>query len=70
VIQYRPTTLAVLGIGAYRSAFGARHAVTGPQPEGIGDTHVWLLPNPSGLNAHYTPATLAAEFGRLRDSLD
>ncbi|MFD7901154.1 hypothetical protein ACFV4F_13680 [Kitasatospora sp. NPDC059722] len=62
--------LAVLGIGAYRTAFGARKAVIGRQPEGIGGTEVWVLPNPSGLNAHYTLDALAAEFRTLRESLE
>ena len=51
---------------AYRTAFGQPRAVVGAQDERIGSTRVWVLPNPSGLNAHYTPAALAAEFARLR----
>jgi double-stranded uracil-DNA glycosylase len=64
--QLGPHWLAVLGVTAYRTAFGAAGAVVGPQPEVIGPTRVWLLPNPSGLNAHYSAAALAAEFARLR----
>jgi TDG/mug DNA glycosylase family protein len=56
----------VLGIGAYRTAFGARDAAIGEQPQHVGTTRVWVLPNPSGLNAHYTLDRLAAEFATLR----
>ncbi|MEU6232487.1 G/U mismatch-specific DNA glycosylase [Kitasatospora sp. NPDC047058] len=70
VLRLRPRVLAVLGIGAYRTAFGRRTAAVGPQPEGIGETEVWVLPNPSGLNAHYTPDGLAEEFRRLREAVE
>lgn len=70
VRRLRPEVLAVLGIGAYRAAFGKPRASVGPQPERIGDTAVWLLPNPSGLNAHYTLDALAAEFARLREAVE
>lgn len=70
VLRLRPRVLAVLGIGAYRTAFGQRRAALGRQPEGIGDTEVWVLPNPSGLNAHYTLDGLAEEFRRLREAVD
>ncbi len=63
---YRPAWLAVLGIGAYRTAFGHPRATTGEQAELIGGTRVWVLPNPSGLNAHYTLDRLAEEFAALR----
>ncbi|KDN17926.1 G/U mismatch-specific DNA glycosylase [Amycolatopsis rifamycinica] len=66
VLEYRPRWLAVVGITAYRTAFGFPKAQVGPQDHRIGDTRVWVLPNPSGLNAHWTPAGLAAEFARLR----
>ena len=66
--RYRPAWLAVLGIGAYRTAFDARDAVIGEQPGRVGDTRIWVLPNPSGLNAHYTLDRLSAEFGRLREA--
>jgi TDG/mug DNA glycosylase family protein len=65
--RYRPAWLAVLGVGAYRTAFGRRAATIGEQPDRIGDTRIWILPNPSGLNAHYTLDRLAAEFAALRD---
>ncbi|MFF8033055.1 G/U mismatch-specific DNA glycosylase [Streptomyces sp. NPDC016626] len=68
VARLRPRWLAVVGITAYRAAFDDRTARVGPQERTIGDTRVWVLPNPSGLNAHWTPATLAEEFGRLREA--
>ncbi|MDX3798745.1 G/U mismatch-specific DNA glycosylase [Streptomyces sp. AK04-3B] len=61
-----PRWLAVVGVTAYRAAFEDRKAVVGPQERRIGDTRVWVLPNPSGLNAHWTTATMAQEFARLR----
>jgi TDG/mug DNA glycosylase family protein len=66
VRRTRPRWLAVLGIGAYRRAFGEPGATLGEQARRIGDTRVWVLPNPSGLNAHYTAAALARLFGELR----
>jgi TDG/mug DNA glycosylase family protein len=66
VIAQRPQWLAVLGVVAYRTAFGKPKAMVGEQSETIGATRVWVLPNPSGLNAHFTLAKLADEFGRLR----
>jgi TDG/mug DNA glycosylase family protein len=65
VRRYRPRYLAVLGIGAYRTAFGYREATLGLQEERIGDSMVWVLPNPSGLNAHYRPNDLAVLFREL-----
>jgi TDG/mug DNA glycosylase family protein len=64
--RYRPGLLAMVGISAYRAAFGRPRAAVGPQQEQVGGVDVWLLPNPSGLNAHWTPTSLAAEFARLR----
>jgi double-stranded uracil-DNA glycosylase len=69
VEQYRPRWLAVVGITAYRTAFGFPKARVGRQEHRIGETGVWVLPNPSGLNAHWTPAGLAAEFAALRDAV-
>jgi double-stranded uracil-DNA glycosylase len=60
--------LAVLGVTAYRAAFAQPRAVVGPQDELLGGARVWILPNPSGLNAHWSAADLAAEFGRLREA--
>ncbi|MTD59165.1 G/U mismatch-specific DNA glycosylase [Amycolatopsis pithecellobii] len=65
--RYRPRCLAVVGISAYRTAFGHPKAVVGPQPDPIAGTAVWVLPNPSGLNAHWTPATLAQAFASVRE---
>lgn len=70
VARHRPAWLAVLGVTAYRSAFGDRHAQVGPQEATIGATRVWVLPNPSGLNAHWTPVALAGELARLRRVAD
>ncbi|MCF7550136.1 G/U mismatch-specific DNA glycosylase [Pseudonocardia sp. WMMC193] len=61
-----PTWLAVVGMGAYRTAFGDRGAVVGAQEPTIGSTRIWVLPNPSGLNAHYPKQRLVEEFARLR----
>jgi TDG/mug DNA glycosylase family protein len=67
--EYRPEWLAVLGVGAYRTAFGRRGAVIGEQPDRVGDPRIWILPNPSGLNAHYQLDSLAAAFTTLRRTL-
>lgn len=56
----------MVGVTAYRAAFDDRKAKVGPQERTIGETRVWVLPNPSGLNAHWTAATMAEEFARLR----
>ncbi|MCK8678555.1 MULTISPECIES: G/U mismatch-specific DNA glycosylase [Streptomyces] len=66
VERLRPRWLAVAGVTAYRTAFHERAAVVGPQQRTIGDTRIWVLPNPSGLNAHWSVATMAEEFARLR----
>ncbi|MFF9012117.1 G/U mismatch-specific DNA glycosylase [Streptomyces sp. NPDC014870] len=68
VERLRPRWLAVVGITAYRTAFGERRAVVGPQERTIGTTRIWVLPNPSGLNAHWTLQTMAEEFSRLREA--
>jgi double-stranded uracil-DNA glycosylase len=62
--------LAVLGITAYRAAFGAPDAVVGPQPLHRGAALVWVLPNPSGLNAHWPMPRLVAAFRELRAAVD
>jgi TDG/mug DNA glycosylase family protein len=69
VAEYRPHWLAIVGITAYRTAFGHPKAQVGPQDEEIGGARVWVLPNPSGLNAHWTPTGLAEEFSRLRKAV-
>lgn len=67
VKHYRPAVLAVLGISAYRIAWGLPKAELGLQHDPWHGARVWILPNPSGLNAHYTPAKLAAQFSALRE---
>ncbi|MFE4831325.1 G/U mismatch-specific DNA glycosylase [Streptomyces sp. NPDC056672] len=66
VLARRPSWLALLGVTGYRAAFGSPDATVGRQPLTIGTTRVWVLPNPSGLNAHYPPSALAVEFAKLR----
>jgi TDG/mug DNA glycosylase family protein len=61
----RPAWLAFLGVTGYRAAFGDRDARTGPQTATIGGARVWVLPNPSGLNAHYQLAELAEHYRAL-----
>ena len=70
VRRYSPRCLAILGIGAYRTAFQQPQAIIGEQQERIGSTLIWVLPNPSGLNANYPPRKLVEEFTRLRDRLE
>jgi TDG/mug DNA glycosylase family protein len=64
--QVRPSWLAVVGITAYRIAFASPRAQIGPQQLDLGETGVWVLPNPSGLNAHWPLPALVEEFARLR----
>jgi TDG/mug DNA glycosylase family protein len=66
--KYAPQTLAVLGIGAYRTAFNKPKAKLGLQKEKIAETRLWLLPNPSGLNAHYQINDFVELFGELRQT--
>lgn len=66
VARFHPRWLAVLGLGAYRTAFARPKAQIGPQAETIGGARVWVLPNPSGLNASYRPEDFARLFGELR----
>jgi TDG/mug DNA glycosylase family protein len=70
VAERRPRWLAVVGVTAYRTAFGAPSASVGPQEERLGDTGVWVLPNPSGLNAHWQLPEMIAEYARLRTAAD
>lgn len=70
VAEWGPRWLAVVGVTAYRTAFGERRARIGPQERSIGGARVWALPNPSGLNAHWTVATMADEYARLRAAVD
>jgi TDG/mug DNA glycosylase family protein len=66
VLQHQPRFLAFLGLVAYRTAFKQPKAMAGLQGELIGSTRVWLLPNPSGLNAHHQDAGLARLFEEFR----
>jgi len=70
VRRYGPAFLAVLGLGAYRAAWNQPKAVIGKQIQKIGETVVWVLPNPSGLNAHYQAKDLALVFGELKEAVD
>src|SRR5882672_827090 len=70
VKRYKPAFLAVLGLGAYRAAWEQQKATIGRQEETIGETVVWVLPNPSGLNAHYQAKELARLFGDLKIAVD
>jgi TDG/mug DNA glycosylase family protein len=70
VERWQPAWLAVLGVTAYRTAFAEKGAAVGRQERRIGATRIWVLPNPSGLNAHWTPATLAGAFAELRAATD
>jgi TDG/mug DNA glycosylase family protein len=66
VRKYKPRVLAIVGIGAYRVAFDRPRATMGLQAETIGETAIWVLPNPSGLNANYRPEDFVRLFGELR----
>lgn len=66
VRRYRPAWIAFLGIGAYRIALGRKDAKVGRQTETFAGAGIWVLPNPSGLNAHYQVAELARMFAKLR----
>lgn len=65
VQHYRPRFLAVLGIGAYRTAFNQRKAVMGRQNDSLHGAIIWVLPNPSGLNAHYQLQDLKRAYREL-----
>jgi TDG/mug DNA glycosylase family protein len=67
VKRYQPRIVAVLGIGAYRTAFQERVAILGLQAKNLVNAKVWVLPNPSGLNAHYQLPDLVEQFRILRE---
>lgn len=67
--SFKPRYVAVLGIGAFRRAFGQPRAVIGPQTEPLGPCTAWLLPNPSGLQARYQLPALVAHFSTLREAV-
>lgn len=66
VKRWRPTVVAFVGIGPYRVISGNKAAQVGLQETPFGGSHAWVLPNPSGINAHFQPAHLAKLFGDLR----
>ena len=68
--RHRPRFIAIAGVTAYRTAFARPRAAIGPQDERLGPARVWILPNPSGLNAHYTLPALSAAFRELREASD
>ena len=68
--RHRPGYVAVAGVTAYRVAFGRPRAAIGPQDEQLGAARLWILPNPSGLNAHTTVPKLAQEMRKLRERLE
>ncbi len=67
-VARRPRFVAIAGVTAYRIAFAEPRALIGPQPEPLGSSGLWILPNPSGLNASWQPPRLAAAFRELRDA--
>jgi TDG/mug DNA glycosylase family protein len=67
--RYRPRAVAILGLGAYRTGFGRKVDAPGPRDETLGAARLWVLPNPSGLNAHYQLDALVEAFAQLRTSL-
>jgi double-stranded uracil-DNA glycosylase len=69
VRRCRPRVVAIVGIGAYRAAFGRPRAKLGLQSETIGGAAIWVLPNPSGLNANYRPDDFVRLFRELREWL-
>ena len=66
--RWQPGWVAFCGMSAYRVATGRRKAAVGPQDEHIGGRPVWLLPNPSGLNASWQLPRLAEAYGALREA--
>ncbi len=65
VTEHRPRVVAVAGVTAYRTAFGERRARTGRQPRDLAGAELWVVPNPSGLNAHATLESLAAAYAEV-----
>jgi TDG/mug DNA glycosylase family protein len=70
VKRYRPRIVAVLGVGAYRAAFAQPKASLGRQDERVGDAVLWVLPNPSGLNANYQLKDIVTLLRELRSAAD
>ncbi|GAA4242196.1 G/U mismatch-specific DNA glycosylase [Actinomadura meridiana] len=70
VARHRPTYLAVAGVTAYRTAFSHPKTQIGPQEDTFGPARIWVLPNPSGLNASWPLGRITAEFTRLRQATE
>lgn len=68
VAELRPAVVAVAGVTAYRDAFGAKNATQGRQPHDLGPAELWVVPNPSGLNAHETVESLGTWYRRVADA--
>jgi TDG/mug DNA glycosylase family protein len=68
VAKHHPRILAIAGVTAYRTAFAHPRAAIGPQPDPLGTTRVWVLPNPSGLNASWSLPRITAAFRELREA--
>jgi double-stranded uracil-DNA glycosylase len=68
--RHRPAFVAFAGLSAYRIAFARPRAAVGRQAERLEDAVVWVLPNPSGINAHYQQAALTAAYAELRQAVD
>lgn len=69
VRRYKPRAVAILGIGAYRQAFGDPKGAIGRQPASFGGAELWVLPNPSGLNANHQLPDLARIFGAMKKAI-
>jgi len=69
VDRHRPRYVAIAGVTAYRTAFARPRAAIGPQDEKLGPAHLWILPNPSGLNASWTLPRLTEAFRELRETV-
>ena len=70
IAAWRPRVVAVAGVTAYRVGFDRPRAQQGPQEELLGGARLWIVPNPSGLNAHETITTLAAAYRRVARAAD
>ncbi len=70
IVKYRPRFTAFLGITSYRTAFHEKGGQVGRQEKVIGESAIWVLPNPSGLNAHFLLPDLANLFDDLKTAVD
>ena len=68
IAAWRPRVVAIAGVTAYRIAFDRRRATTGRQSESLAGAELWIVPNPSGLNAHETIASLASAYRRVAEA--